>query len=78
MLREKDGSTQHVLLQPGVENVSDHGTIGPRKFWGSQKIFQVHIYKIFQVKTILIKKMDLYTSFLTIFYVVLCTSFCIS
>ena len=30
-------------------------TIGPRKFWSSQKIFQVHIYKIFQVKQILIK-----------------------
>ena len=35
------------ILAAGVENVSDHGTIGPRKFWGSQKIFQVHIYKIF-------------------------------
>ena len=38
-----------------MENVSDHGTIGPRKFWGSQKIFQANLYKIFQVKQILIK-----------------------
>ena len=48
-----------------MENVSDHETIGPRRFWGSQKIFHVHLYKIFQ-KQILIK-MDLYMDFLTIF-----------
>ena len=48
--------TQNQSQVPGVENVSDHGTIGPRKFWGSQKRFQIRIYKIFEVKQILRKK----------------------
>ena len=30
-----------------------HGTIGPRKFCASQKIFQVHINKIFQCENTL-------------------------
>ena len=50
-----------MYTEAGVVNVSDHGTIGHRKFWGSQKIFC--ICKTFQV--------NLYMGFLTIFHLVL-------
>ena len=40
-------------ITPGVENVSDHGTIGLTKFWGSLKIFTS--IKFFYVKQILVK-----------------------